>query len=141
MLSLKTIKGVVTLKWESPTMEASWKIRPSMTEVEMLETLERVTQFVRAQYGQAPMAMGMLRTNSPTSLTTTTVSATSAGTASIPQGEPGKILMAPAAALSELPAGGLPPVNKEFWESMPTLEVPGNLAPSWEMDPDAGSGW
>jgi len=136
-LSLKTVKGVVTLKWESPTMEASWKIRPQMSEGEMLQTLERVTQFVRAQYGQTLAGSPM----------PSAASAMAAGipetpiAPALPQTEVGKILMAPPTALSDAPAGGLPPVNKEFWESMPTLEVPGNLAPSWEMDPDAGAGW
>lgn len=143
-LSLKTVKGVVTLTWSSPTMEASWKIRPQMTEMEMMDTLCRVVIFVNSQnrelgkmeyelLGDASAAGMSGEGNAPAS------SASQPGTQAPAQA--GRILMGPPATVSDRPSdGGVPQGNIDF-TSLPTTTVPAELQQTWEMAPPEEMTW
>jgi hypothetical protein len=139
-LSLKTVKGVVHLMWSTPAMEAQWKIRPNMSEKEILETLERVIQFVRTQNGEiAALAAEIRGTSAPVSVSPAEqATATTAGASPTPPAG-SRVPMMPPASLSDTPAGGPPPRDGFSWDQFPTTVVPEHLASAtgggWEMIP------
>lgn len=137
-LTMKTVKGVVTLTWTTPTMEASWKVRPQMEEAEILDTLERVVRFVRTQNGEPTFPVRYPDAPGAPSAMTPGIPLPQPTPAPGPSTAP-RVPMMPPASLSDRPSDGGRPGNQEFWESMPTLAVPEHLAREssggWEMIP------
>lgn len=150
-LKIQTVKGVTTLKWTSrdETQSAEFRILPSMTEEEKINSLIRAAAFIGKQAGLMP------ETATPGSSTSPAASATTATTS-------GAITIPPAVAalssptpmpptlnsrtFSDRPSDGGPPqgsMDGKFWESMPTATVPGHLSTpqggGWEMD--VAEGW
>lgn len=136
-LKMKTVKGIVTLTWTSPTMEASWKIRPSATEEEIVSTLSRVLVFVKSQTGSVTAQMNptapapALGAGQATATTATDPGST----------DPGRVLMMPPVSLSDRPSDGGPPKGEIDWGSMPTTTVPAELQGTWEMAPPEEMTW
>lgn len=133
-IKVRTLKGNTTISWtnESQTTAASWTIKGEATEAEAWEILTKATVFIGRQLGQIP------ETTAPAPATSVTpATATNAAQPAAPAA--GKILMTP--SLSDAPAGGAPAkgYDEKFWEAMPTMQVPGHLAPTWEMD--VAEGW
>ncbi len=142
-LSLKTVKGVVSLAWSSPessnlTMEASWKIRPSMTEAEMLDTLCRVVIFVNSQNRElGKMEYELIKPQDAAPST----SPISTPAVPVETAIPGKILMMPPSQVGDRPSdGGVPQGNIDFG-SLPTTSVPAELQQIWEMAPPEEMTW
>lgn len=145
-LSVKTIKGVVTLTWSTPTMEASWKISPSMPEAEVMDTLCRVVIFVNSQNRQhqkevAKLEYELLETPqnaaAAPALPAPSETATSAGANS----QAGRILMPPPSQVGDRPSDGGPPKGGIDFASMPTTTVPAELQQFWEMAPPEEMTW
>lgn len=143
-LSLKTVKGVMTLTWSSPTMEASWKIAPQMTEEEMLGTLTQMVSFVRQQRGATQMEIAKLETElgmRPAAPATAPSPVPAPSATPVPPTGPGKILMGPPTTLTDAPAGGAPARSDVDWSSMPSTTVPEHLQKAWEMVPPEEQSW
>lgn len=139
-IKVRTLKGNTTIAWSNPdqTMAASWTITKEASEAEAWEILTKATVFIGRQLGQIPETTPGSSMNPPAPAT----SVTSTAGGSAPPSElssAGKILMTP--LKSDAPAGGAPVTGfgEKFWQDMPTNTVPGNLAPSWEMD--VAEGW
>jgi hypothetical protein len=136
-LKLKTVKGVVTLTWSSPTMEASWKIRPTMTEAEMMDTLCRVVIFVNSQNRElGKMEYELLGTPSDGAVTTTAPEQAGASTPPV-----GRIQMLPPSAVGDRPSDGGPPQGGIDFTSMPTTTVPEALQATWDIMPPEEMTW
>lgn len=151
-LKLKTTNGMMTLTWikDDQTAEAAWRIPKDATDEEVISLLRRALSHIQNQ-SEAPtvlfdadafdltMRKDVSATTATTSASTRTTSApTTDGAIHIPMGPP--------ASLSDKPSDGGPPqgsMGSQFWESMPTKEVPGQLAMEWEMAPpeEMGGGW
>jgi len=147
-LKVRTLKGVTTLTWESPTMGAFWKIRPEMTDEEIIEVLTNVVITMKGARMDREARIFELETElgiavptaasgpaAPTtgSPTPRTASAGPAGSV-VPPAEPGKILMMPPSSLGDAPAGGAP-ANQDLWSGLPSDAVPDHLSKDWSMAP------
>ncbi len=147
-LTVRSVKGVLTLTWkvdtEAQTMEASWKIRPSMTEQEKLDTLVKATVFIGRQMGAMPESIQIpgAGTATPSAIATPPNPPETSGPNSSGSSK-GTILTPTAMTLAGKPSDGGPAAryDEKFWQDMPTNMVPGHLASSWEMDPDGSAGW
>lgn len=165
-LKIQTVKGVTTLKWTSrdETQSAEFRILPSMTEEEKINSLIRAAAFIGKQAGLMPETP-----STPGSSTSPAASATTAMTfamktplvappstpttggmsgaaPSAPSPSPTSSLTLPSGSFSDMPSDGGPPkgsMDAKFWESMPTATVPGHLSTpqggGWEMD--VAEGW
>lgn len=154
-LTIKTVKGVTTLTWESPTMGAFWKIRQGMTDEEIIEIFTNVVTTMKgvgmdraAKIFELETELGMvppLAAQGPTAAgpaarpTSPAASGRAQATATAPTAEPaaqpGKILMMPPTTLDGAPAGGAPANNGVDFSALPSDRVPGHLASDWEMAP------
>lgn len=125
-------KGTVTLTWTSSDtkMEATWRLNARDEEIDVLETLEKVTRFVRAQRGEHEKAvidlgkqiMGPDWSPQPSA----TAGASAGGAERIPMGP---------AHPSDLPAGGAPISG---WAQL----VGGNASGAPQLPPHAqDAGW
>lgn len=140
-LSLKTVKGVVSLTWSSPTMEASWKIRPSMTEAEMMDTLCRVVIFVNSQNRELGKMEYELIKPQAAAAAPVPPAAQGSATPAPETGTTGRILMQPPQAGNDRPSDGGPPAEKSMFEALPTTTVPAELQSIWEMAPPEEQSW
>lgn len=142
-MALKYTNTKVNLKieWESEdkSQTASFSIPKLGTDAQQVKALIKALAFLGAQTGVVPPP-----STAPTGATAmTTPLATSARTVESAAAPPGpntapRLQMTPPAGLSDAPAGGPPPVDRTFWESMPTTTLPPQLASSpmgWEMIP------
>lgn len=150
-LTWKTVKGVTTLTWESPTMGAFWKIDPTMDDEQVAEiltgvvlTLKGVKMNREQKINALEQELGIVPTQAvtPPAGTPAAAPAASAGTAvPVPPATPGKILMMPPSSLGDAPAGGAPVSNGNDWSAMPTTTVPEHLQKAWEMIPPEEKPW
>lgn len=139
-LTLKTVKGVVNLIWSSPTMEASWKLRPSMTEAEMVDTLCRVVIFVNSQNRElGKMEYELLGTPAPT--VSAPASTTMSPAADEAPAGAGRILMPPPSQVGDRPSDGGPPQGNIDFGALPTTTVPAELQQVWDMMPPEEMTW
>lgn len=148
MLTIKTVKGVTTLTWESPTMGAFWKIRPEMTDEEIIEVFTNVVTTMKGvgmdraakifeletELGMIPPVAAAGPTQKAALSPAVTPPTANAGTVA-PVAQPGKILMMPPTTLDGAPAGGAPAQGGVDFSALPSDRVPGHLAGSWEMAP------
>lgn len=136
-IKVRTLKGNTTISWsnEDQTTAASWTIKKESTEFEAWETLTKATVFIGRQIGQMPDTTTLPMTKTASAMPAGSAVTSPPGTLS-PEA---RILMTP--MNDGAPAGGAPVTGfgEKFWEGMPTTVVPGNLAPSWEMD--VSEGW
>lgn len=148
-LKLKTTNGMMTLTWikDDATAEASWRIPKDATDEQVVSLLRQALSHIQNQGQQTVLFdvdgfdLTMRRDASATTATTSGSSGTTPatdGAVHIPMGPP--------ASLSDRPSDGGPPqgsMGSQFWESMPTKEVPGQLAADWQMiaPEETGNGW
>lgn len=150
-LKLKTTNGMMTLTWikDDATAEASWRIPKDATDEQVVSLLRQALSHIQNQGQQMVLfdVDGFDLTMRKDASATTGASPASSRTASTPTTDGTiRIPMGPPASLSDKPSDGGPPqgsMGSQFWESMPTKEVPGQLAAEWEMAPpeEMGSGW
>lgn len=148
-LKIQTVKGVTTLKWTSrdETQSAEFRILPSMTEEEKINSLIRAAAFIGKQAGLMPETP-----STPGSSTSPAAPATTATNSAAPTPPTSALALAmktplvPSGSFSDMPSDGGPPkgsMDAKFWESMPTATVPGHLSTpqggGWEMD--VAEGW
>lgn len=138
-MALKYTNTKVNLKieWESEdkSQTASFSIPKLGTDAQQVKALIKALAFLGAQTGVVPPAP-----TGATAMTSGTTPAKTAESAAVPPGPntAPRLQMTPPAGLSDAPAGGPPPVDRTFWESMPTTTLPPQLASSpmgWEMIP------
>lgn len=142
------------ITWETPdeSLSATFRIKPEMSEEEILKTLVKAVIFIGNQMGIMATEIAELELaimgsvpGTPSTMTTTTGTTlstarpASAATGSAPV-DPNaqRVPMMPPASLSDLPNGGVP-ITTFGWGSMPTTSVPAELAApeagGWEMIP------
>jgi hypothetical protein len=139
-LKVSTRNKTVIITWENPdqSQSAEFRIRPTMTEEEMLEVLVKATTFIAKQMGEISSQIAELEleitgtTPGPSAPATTALQAPAPVQPADPSAP--RIPMMPPVSLSDQPAGG-PPVSTFGWSDMPTMHVPPELASSWEMIP------
>lgn len=138
-LKYSNTKTALKIEWTSPdeTQTASFQIPKQATDEQQVRALLKALAFLGAQTGVVPPV--------PTAATATTSGTTSARTAESAAVPPGpstapRVPMMPPASLSDRPADGGPPPNAQFWETMPTAQVPSHLAlgadSGWEIIPE-----
>lgn len=113
----------ITWEAEDESLTATFRVKPEMSDQEILATLMKATAFIAKQMG--------IPQDGPASPPGATVGAASTPTA--PPNAP-RVAMMPPASLSDLPAGGAP-ADTFGWSSLPTMSVPENLSGDWEMIP------
>lgn len=150
-LKVSTRNKTVIITWENPdqSQSAEFRIRPTMTEEEMLEVLVKATTFIAKQMGEISSQIEELELEikgavsgsdagaAPDGFALQTASVPSVkqdSAATAPDPNAPRIPMMPPVSLSDQPAGG-PPVSTFGWSDMPTMHVPPELAQSWEMIP------
>lgn len=138
------------ITWETPdeSLSATFRIKPEMSEEEILKTLVKAVIFIGNQMGImaaeiAELELAIMGSTAPTAATATASETTPARTAGSAAAPPGlstaqRVPMMPPASLSDLPNGGVP-ITTFGWGSMPTRSVPAELAApeagGWEMIP------
>lgn len=145
-LTMKSVKGVLTLTWESPTMEASWKIPKDSPEETIIDTLDRVVRFVKMQRGEPIGPNWPLTTPALDIRPATTDSSSTAqqGSGAMSPGSPqsgNRIQMMPPTSLSDRPSDGGPTQDANAWQSLPTTTVPASLQGTWEIMPPEEMTW
>lgn len=146
---VKTVNKVLVLTWtnDSRTTEASWKIPAAATDEEKLRLLQKAVGFMELQMGAAAPAASSAMSPIKTAWQPPVPTESSTTTSPTPSPTPGGALTIPMMApnaLSDRPSDGGPPggaTNEAFWAALPTVEVPGQLAGNWEMEPESGGGW
>lgn len=125
----------LTILWENEdrTRTMTYVIPKQVPEREQVQALMRAVGFLGLQVGIAPPTAAPT-VAAPAATTISTAAAGAAASTSAPQ-----VPMMPPASLSDRPADGGRPSNFEFWESMPTVSVPPQLAGEaqggWELIP------
>jgi len=129
------------IEWttEDGSETASFSVPKQVPETDQVKALLKAVGFLGARTGVVPT----LVSGAPPAQRATPESAMST-MSTAPTPDPGpptgaRVQMMPPASLSDRPAGGTPPSNVQFWESMPTIQVPGELAGGpmgWEMMPE-----
>jgi hypothetical protein len=132
------------IEWanEDASQTASFSVPKQATDKEQVEALVKALGFLVSQTG-AEVPTPRSGASSAASVTPTYATPTSSippQTAPTPGPSTGpRVPMMPPGSLSDRPADGGVPKNLEFWQSMPTLSVPDNLALNndggWEMIP------
>lgn len=143
---VKTVNKVLVLTWtnDSRTTEASWKIPALATDEEKLRLLQKAVGFMELQMGAASTTASTAASLASIAKAPSVTTGSAAPTASPTPGEALTIPMMAPNALSDRPSDGGPPggaTNEAFWAALPTVEVPGQLAGNWEMEPESGGGW
>lgn len=139
------------ITWTTPDegMSATFRIRTSMDDEEILKQLMKATTFISSQMGMLQTEIDLLeaeiRGSAPTAATATKTPGASpvrtveSAPATAPDPNAPRIPMMSPASLSDAPAGGAP-VETFGWSSYPTTTVPGHLADpkngGWEMIPE-----
>lgn len=150
-LTIKTAKGVTTLTWESPAMGAFWKIRPDLTDEEIIEVLTNMVITMKGSQmdrearifeletelgiAQNPAAAPPATSAGLTPPVRTITSSAARTTVPPPPAKPGTIMMMPPASLSDMPADGGPATQGVDFSALPSTEVPGHLSKDWQMAP------
>jgi hypothetical protein len=131
------------IEWanEDASQTASFSVPKQATEVEQVKALLKAVGFLGSQTGVVPPLTGAAsapQTSGPAGSATTAPSTSPTPPPPGPSTGP-RVPMMPPGSLSDRPADGGVPKNLEFWQSMPTLSVPENLALNndggWEMIP------
>lgn len=141
-LSFRNTKTDLVIAWESEdkSRTATFKVPKQAPEEEQVAAMQRALNYLAMQTG---VALTVARTLphapegvSPTTGTTPTIPLT---TFDPGPSTAGRIPMMPPASLSDRPSDGGRPGNVEFWESMPTTQLPAMLqsekAGGWEFIP------
>lgn len=141
-LKYSNTKTALKIEWTSPdgTQAASFQIPKQATDEQQVKALLKALAFLGAQTGVVPPApAGAPVTPSTIQTATPAPPSPAGGPTSGPVTAP-RVPMMPPASLSDRPADGGPPPNAQFWETMPTAQVPSHLAlgadSGWEIIPE-----
>lgn len=138
-LKYSNTKTALKIEWTSPdeTQTASFQIPKQATDEQQVKALLKALAFLGAQTGVVPPAT---TTATPPTTAPSVTSPTTGSVTSTPGGAAPRVPMMPPASLSDRPADGGPPPNAQFWETMPTAQVPSHLAlgadSGWEIIPE-----
>jgi len=133
-------KGL-TIAWtnEDKSRTATFTVPSEATDREQVEALVKALGFLVSQTGASVPDTSPTGTRGTAATLPTAPHSPAATHPSAPQ-----VPMMPPVSLSDRPADGGMPGNAEFWQSMPTLSVPQELAGEggggWEMIPP-GETW
>lgn len=142
-LSFRNMKTDLIIAWESEdkTRTATFKVPKDAPEEEQVAAMQRALNYLMMQTG---VMLTVARTPQPVPEDASPMAGMTPITP-LTTPDPGpstdvpRVPMMPPASLSDLPAGGPPPVSTFGWASMPTTSVPAELAApqagGWEMIP------
>lgn len=138
-LKYSNTKTALKIEWTSPdgTQTASFQVPKEAPDETQVKALLKALAFLGAQTGVVPP---VTTTATPPTTAPSVTSPTTGSVTSTPGGAAPRVPMMPPASLSDRPADGGPPPNAQFWETMPTAQVPSHLAlgadSGWEIIPE-----
>lgn len=139
-LKFTNSKAFLKILWtnEDKSRTATFVIHKELPEPEQVQELLKAVGFLGVQAGIVPVTpvptASVPAPGAEQGIAKTAVTSESSGPVTGPQ-----VPTMPPVSLSDRPADGGPPSNRDFWESMPTMTVPPHLAGDamggWEMIP------